>query len=266
MHPKIEQIIQKSKERADALSESNTYTRHNDIRDIFESIGLARSRGHIPIIAEVKPASPTGKFADVNPEMASQIACDMENAGAVALSVLTEPCYFEGSIENLESARKHTSIPVLRKDFIVDKNQMYQANSDVILLIAGILGKRLPEFIEIARRRNIEPLVEVHNKKELDYALECDTILIGLNNRSFETLEIDLETAEKLIPLVKEHDRKYNQQHLIIGESGVKSTDDAARMIKAGADALLVGTYLMEGNLKEKMKQLIEANKNQEIV
>jgi indole-3-glycerol phosphate synthase len=266
MHPKIEQIIQKSKERADALSESNTYTRHNDIRDIFESIGLARSRGHIPIIAEVKPASPTGKFADVNPEMASQIACDMENAGAVALSVLTEPCYFEGSIENLESARKHTSIPVLRKDFIVDKNQMYQANSDVILLIAGILGKRLPEFIEIARRRNIEPLVEVHNKKELDYALECDTILIGLNNRSFETLEIDLETAEKLIPLVKEHDRKYNQQHLIIGESGVKSTDDAARMIKAGADALLVGTYLMEGNLKEKMKQLIEANKKQEIV
>ncbi|ODV48976.1 indole-3-glycerol phosphate synthase [Methanohalophilus euhalobius] len=266
MHPKIEQIIQKSKERADALSESNTYTRHNDIRDIFESIGLARSRGHIPIIAEVKPASPTGKFADVNPEMASQIACDMENAGAVALSVLTEPCYFEGSIENLESARKHTSIPVLRKDFIVDKNQMHEASSDVILLIAGILGKRLPEFIEIARRRNIEPLVEVHNKKELDYALECDTILIGINNRSFETLEIDLETAEKLIPLVKEHDRKYNQQHLIIGESGVKSTDDAARMIKAGADALLVGTYLMEGNLKEKMKQLIEANKNQEIV
>jgi indole-3-glycerol phosphate synthase len=234
MNPKIEQIIRKSKERSNSLSESNKYTICNDRRDIFESIGLVCKRGHIPIIAEVKPASPTGKFADVNPEMASQIACYMENAGAVALSVLTEPCYFEGSIENLESARKHTSIPVLRK--------------------------------EIARRRNIEPLVEIHNKKELEYALECDTILIGINNRSFETLEINLETAEKLIPLVKEHDRKYNQKHLIIGESGVKSTDDAVRMIKAGADALLVGTYLMEGNLKEKMKQLIEANKKQEIV
>jgi indole-3-glycerol phosphate synthase len=266
MHPKIEQIIQKSKERADALSESNIRTRCNDRRDIFESIGLVCKRGDIPIIAEVKPASPTGKFADVNPKMASQIACDMENAGAVALSVLTEPCYFEGSIENLENARKHTSIPVLRKDFIVDKSQMHEANSDVILLIAGVLGKRLPEFIEIARRSNIEPLVEVHNEKELEYVLECETNLIGINNRSFETLEIDLETAEKLIPLVKEHDHKYNQKHLIIGESGIKGTDDARRMIKAGADALLVGTYLMEGNLKEKMKQLIKANNNKEIV
>jgi indole-3-glycerol phosphate synthase len=143
---------------------------------------------------------------------------------------------------------------------------MHEANSDVILLIAGVLGKRLPEFIEIARRSNIEPLVEVHNEKELEYVLECETNLIGINNRSFETLEIDLETAEKLIPLVKEHDHKYNQKHLIIGESGIKGTDDARRMIKAGADALLVGTYLMEGNLKEKMKQLIKANNNKEIV
>jgi indole-3-glycerol phosphate synthase len=266
MHPKIEQIIQKSKERADALSESNTHTKCNDRRDIFESIGFACNRRHIPIIAEIKPASPTGKFANVNTEVASQIASEMENAGAVALSVLTEPCYFEGSIENLESARKHTSIPVLRKDFIVDKSQMHEASSDLILLIVGVLGKRLPEFIEIARRRNIEPLVEVHNEKELEYVLECDTKIIGINNRSFETLEIDLETAERLIPLVKEHDRKYNQKHLVIGESGVKGTDDATRMIRAGADALLVGTYLMKGNLKDKMKQLIEANKNQEIV
>ena len=132
----------------------------------------AKAEGRVPVIAEVKPASPGKTFRDISPATAAELAWEMEEAGAVAISVLTEPGVFQGSLENLQAVRKAVCLPVLRKDFIIDRVQLEEAKSDLVLLIAGILGKELGSFVELALEKGFEPLVEVHNREELELALE----------------------------------------------------------------------------------------------
>ena len=220
-------------------------------RDFNESVKAFKNKNLIPVIAEVKPSSPTRFIRDVTPEDAANIAKQMEAAGAAAISVLTEPQFFKGSIRNLKSVRGAVGIPVLRKDFIIDRTQIYEAESDLILLIAGILCSSLDDFVNEALASGRQPLVEVHNEMELENALATRANIIGINNRDLTTMKVDITTTEILAPLVS--------GRIIVSESGISSPEDAVRVLDAGADAILVGTSIMQGNVYEKTYELVHA-------
>ena len=254
MHKIIDEIISSTEIRVKNIRNNDTGIT-SSVRSLAQSILSAQGNHCIPVIAEVKPASPTTYNKDVTSLDAARIARTMERAGAAAISVLTEPRFFHGSLENLEQVRSAVDIPVLRKDFIIDPKQIYEIESDLILLIAGILGHRLPEFIRIAAQRGLQPLVEVHNEIELMAALDTDAEIIGINNRNLNTMEVDLATTEILAPIIRKHD----PNRIIISESGIQSPDDVRRVIGAGADAVLVGTSIMKGDIYQNTKRLVDA-------
>jgi len=233
MHQILEDIILSTIKRANTLP--NRTTKPVTARILARSIRSVNKKQHIPVIAEVKPASPTTHNREVSPADAAEIARTMEKAGACAISVLTEPDFFHGSLENLEHVRQAVSIPVLRKDFMIDERQLYEVESDLILLIAGILGDKLPGFITLAKDRGLQPLVEVHDHAELMAVLDTDADIIGINNRNLKTMEIDLAITEELAPII----RKHSPDMIIISESGILTPQDAVRIIRAGADAHL---------------------------
>jgi indole-3-glycerol phosphate synthase len=249
MHPIINEILESTKKRIPPVTDYQK--KKTSARNFTKSIETAKQKNRIPVIAEVKPSSPTRFIRDVTPEDAARIALQMEACGAAAISVLTEPQFFKGSLENLKTARKAIKIPVLRKDFIIDKAQIHEAESDLLLLIAGILGDNLGEFVDETLLSGRQPLVEVHNEKELESALATGTNIIGINNRDLTTMKVDIATTEKLAPLVS--------GRIIISESGISSPNDAVRMINAGADAILVGTSIMQGNIYDKTYELVHA-------
>lgn len=251
MNDIINDILSATKKRISKLDIKPIKFFNVDKRDIISSICHIKQQGKVPIIAEVKPASPNNSLRDISPLDASLIAKEMQRAGAVGISVLTEPDFFKGSIENLKSARSAVSIPVLRKDFIIDKSQMNEVESDLILLIAGILGDELEEFVSHAILKGFEPLVEVHTKKELEFALKTDAKIIGINNRDLNTMEINLNTTEILAPIVRKFDKEYGMERIIISESGIKTKEDVKKIISAGADAILIGTTIIQ-SLKNK--------------
>jgi len=252
MHRILEEIIESSEIRAESL-EFRFLTVH--ARSIRESIGNARMRGDIPIISEVKPSSPTRTFREITPSDAADIARVMERAGACGVSVLTEPDYFHGKIENLEAVRESVSLPVLRKDFIVREPQIVESEADMMLLIAGILSEKLGGFIRLVVDVGAEPLVEVHTLAEAERVLATDADLIGINNRDLETMEIDLGVTEALAPII----RGERPDAVIIAESGVRTPADVLRMIESGADAVLVGGMIMEGEIYKNTERLVHA-------
>lgn len=262
MHRVIEDILEATGKRVAALDISTvnatSHIADSQKRDFISAIELVKQKGKIPIIAEVKPASPSATFREILPDDAAEIAKEMERGGAVAISVLTEPDFFNGSIENLKSARKSTSIPILRKDFIIDEIQMDEAKSDLILLIAGALGDKLESFVQLAQAKGFEPLVEVHNEDELKNALRTTARVIGINNRDLGTLEVDLQTTVHLAPIIRDFDEKNGTQHVVISESGVHNVDDIKRVISAGADAILIGTAIIKSSdVYTKTKEMV---------
>ncbi|VVB87605.1 Indole-3-glycerol phosphate synthase [uncultured archaeon] len=249
MHQIINDILDSTKKR---LPSPNKVIKGKIAsRNFKESVRAQKHQILIPVIAEVKPSSPTRFIRDVTPQDAADIAKQMESAGAAAISVLTEPQFFKGSVMNLDSVRSAVKIPVLRKDFIIDKVQIYEAESDLILLIAGILGDRLDDFVNEALASGREPLVEVHNINEMDKALSTRANIIGINNRDLTTMKVDISTTEKLAPLAG--------GKIIVSESGISTHEDAVRMLDAGADAILVGTSIMQGNIYDKTYELVHA-------
>jgi indole-3-glycerol phosphate synthase len=204
-------------------------------RDLIVSAKTVRSKGKTPIIAEIKPKVLGRPLS--SEEVAGYARLYAEN-DVCAISVLTEPTHFMGSLENVGIARE-TGLPVLRKDFIFDERQFQEVQADLVLLIAS-LEIDLVRFIDHARSLGMEPLVEVHTREELERVLKTDSKIIGINNRNLVTLQVDLGTFEQLAPMAKD------AGVFLVAESGVHSREDAQRMMDAGADALLVGTALME--------------------
>ncbi len=254
----IDRIITQTKGRVEKIDVSRYLNDVHDVsekRDILQRVKDVKRDGKVPIIAEVKPSSPSGLKREISPVEAAEISKEMCRGGAVAISVLTEPFFFNGSMENLESVRYAVNIPVLRKDFIIDEKQIYETNSDMILLIARVLGDKLGNFVDLSLSHGLEPLVEVHNKKELFEALKTGTNIIGVNNRNLDNLSIDLCVSEELIPLIKNE----KQDILVISESGVECVEDVKRVLKAGADAILVGTAIIKGDVFKKTRELVEA-------
>ena len=231
MHSLIDGILEASRARGPAATE---LWPAEERRDLVASAAEAKRNGLIPIIAEIKPKALGRTLAQ---EEVATYARAYAQYGACAISVLTEPTNFLGSLENARIARA-AGLPVLRKDFIIDPRQLSEVQADLVLLITA-LGVDLYRFIEAARSLGMEPLVEVHTEEELEAALKTDARIIGINNRNLNTLEVDLAVFERLAPLARE------AGVFLVAESGVHSGADAQRMMAAGADALLVGTELM---------------------
>jgi indole-3-glycerol phosphate synthase len=208
-------------------------------RSLPEAFAAAEADGRIPIIAEVKPTSPTTQGTNVADPV--DLARAMVEGGAAALSVLTEPDHFGGSVENLKRIRAAVDVPVLRKDFILREDQLDTVESDVILLIARFLGDDLEPLLRAAEDRGFQPLVEVHSESELTAAVEAGASIIGINNRDLAQLEVDLTTFEEVAPHVPD-------EVTLIAESGVSTVEDVQRMRAAGADGLLIGTAIMDGD------------------
>ncbi|MFT5140532.1 MAG: indole-3-glycerol phosphate synthase [Lysobacterales bacterium] len=193
------------------------------------------------VIAEVKKASPSAGLIRENFDPAS-IAASYESGGATCLSVLTDEPYFQGHRDFLHEARDACSLPVLRKDFIIDPWQVYESrclDADCILLIVAALEKeQLSELFTLAVSIGLDVLVEVHDEKEMVLALELDGALIGVNNRNLHTFETDLATSERLKSILPE-------DRFLITESGIREIKDVRRMQNAEINAFLVGEAFM---------------------
>lgn len=202
------------------------------------SLREALLRPTVGIIAEVKRRSPSK--GSINPGLeALPRARSYVDAGAAAVSVLTEPERFGGSVADLLSVATGVSVPVLRKDFIVAPVQLYEARANgaaAALLIARALSiQALPELVQAGLEVGLELLVEVRNATELQRALDAGATIIGVNNRNLESLVIDRETVERIVPLIP-------RGVVAIAESGMASRDDVQRAARAGADAVLIGS------------------------
>ncbi len=196
------------------------------------------------IIAEIKKASPSaGVIAeDFNPVSKAK---DYEAFGASALSILTEEDFFLGSNEYLKAVKKITSLPILRKDFIIDEYQIYESKligADCILLIASILSdQQLEEFVSIAKTLELDYLIEVHDENELKRAELFEGALIGVNNRNLKTFEVDLDNSVRLRNL-------FIKNNVFIAESGIKSRKDVDYLKSNNIKVFLIGESLMKGN------------------
>jgi indole-3-glycerol phosphate synthase len=217
--------------------------------------GVLKNRG-VSIIAEVKKASPSRGVirADFDPVAA---AMSYAENGAAAISVLTDEKYFQGRLEyipEIKSALQGKSIPVLRKDFIIDPYQVYEsraAGADALLLIVAILAEeQLSKLLLLSRFLGMDCLVEVHNEKELATAVDINAGIIGINNRNLVNMTVNLDTTQRLRPLIP-------RERIVVSESGISGEKDIRRMKKLGVDAVLIGEALMSSpDIGAKLKAL----------
>ena len=211
------------------------------VRDFVGAIRARIAAGQAAVIAEIKKASPSKGVlrADFRP---AEIAASYAQHGAACLSVLTDEQFFQGSTAYLQQARAACALPVLRKDFMVDEYQIYQARAmgaDAILLIAAALDvAQMQAFEVLAHRLGMAVLVEVHNGDELDAALQLTTPLIGVNNRNLRTFEVNLQTTLDLLPRIPDN-------RIVVTESGILTSADVNLMRGYQVHAFLVGEAFM---------------------
>ncbi len=211
------------------------------VRGFHAALARRVERREPAVIAEIKKASPSkGVIREhFDPEA---IARSYEQAGAACLSVLTDVDFFQGHGDYLRQARAATALPVIRKDFIIDAWQVYEARvmgADCILLIVAALGDaQLLELTVLARELGMDVLVEVHDAAEMERALQLPTPLVGVNNRDLRSFEVRLETTLELLGMVPD-------DRLLVTESGIHSHEDVQRMREAGIHAFLVGEAFM---------------------
>ena len=247
----LDDIIKKTKEdlekrkieySVDWLGRSLAYNPFppRDVRSVLTST----KEDKIKIIAEVKKASPSKGVIreDFDPLM---IATEYSQNGANAISVLTEPHFFQGNLEYLTQIRRYVPTPLLRKDFIIDKYQIVEAlvyGADFILLIAKALSKNeLKELYEYALHLQLDVLVEIHDTDDLKKAMWAGAHIIGINHRNLETFEMDMKLCDKIIPMIP-------NGKIIVAESGVDNPEIIAHLSDIGADAFLIGEHFMRQN------------------
>jgi indole-3-glycerol phosphate synthase len=221
-------------------------------RGFLASLYRKVNAGLPAVIAEIKKASPSRGILREDFDSA-QIAASYERGGAAGLSVLTDVDFFKGADSYLQQARAACSLPVLRKDFIIDPYQVYEARAlgaDCVLLIVAALGDvMLRELLQLAAHLGMDTLVEVHDREELERALLMPAPLIGINNRDLRSFETSLEVTLGLLKLIPD-------DHLVVTESGIHARDDVALMRSRGVNAFLVGEAFMRAT--EPGEKLVE--------
>lgn len=244
----LERVEERKKEKSLAqISREAGNLRNANANFPFEK---ALRMKELAFICEVKKASPSkGILDEAFPYL--EIAREYEDAGAAAISVLTEPDWFLGSDEYLREIRKAVKIPILRKDFTVDPYQIYEAKligADAILLICSLLDQeQLTEYLKLAQELGLSALVEAHTEEEIEAALKADAKIIGVNNRNLKTFEVDITTSFRLRKLVPE-------RILFISESGIKTPEDVAKLREVNVSGVLIGETFMRS--KDKKEQL----------
>ncbi len=223
----------------------------------ISSFAKCLAKPGISFICEVKKASPSrGLIAPEFPYV--QIAREYEQAGAAAVSVLTEPDFFQGSLTFLREIRAAVHIPVLCKDFIVDEYQIYEAayaGADAVLLICELLGEaQLKEYIQLAKKLGMDALVEGHTEEQIQKALRAGAEIVGVNNRDLRTFEVHMETSIRLRKLVP-------AERLFVAESGIRTPEDISRLRDHMVDAVLIGETLMRS--PDKAAALRQMSKNE---
>jgi indole-3-glycerol phosphate synthase len=211
---------------------------------------------HAPIIAEIKPASPSrGRLRRITRLV--EVAKGMEASGAVGISVLTEPKRFEGSLQALTQVKKSVGIPVLMKDIIVDKAQIEAAanmGADAILLIQGTVANEVDDLIEFAHSFGLEVLLEAHTIEEFRAALKTRADLMGINNRDLKTLKVDLRVTARILTKTSPTGKT------VVSESGIENAKHVRFLRQCGANAFLVGSSIMLAeNIEQKVRELVMA-------
>ena len=245
---RLAQIVESKKARleqlkkmipAGAVQSSAARTTLVKTRSFYDA--LARD-DRLNLIAEIKKASPSKGLLREEYDPV-KIAIDYESHGAAAISILTEEDHFLGSLEHLQRVRPNVSRPLLRKDFIFDPYQVYEAagaGADAILLIVAILdAATLASLIQLAGQAGLDALVEVHDRHELNTALGAGAKIIGINNRNLKTFRVDLYTTLQLAPHVPD-------ATILVSESGIQTADDIRMLRDAGCDAFLIGEAFMK--------------------
>ena len=242
--------VAESKER---VSIESLKERCKDVPDAIKSGTVLKRENRIKFIAEVKKASPSAgiireDFNYIN------IAREYEAGGASAISVLTDKEFFKGDIKYLSEIKETVSLPALRKDFIIDPYQIYEARAagaDLVLLIARILAKEeIDAFLALSHELGMECLVEVHDNDELEKVLETEAAIIGINNRNLDTFKTNLDTTLQLRHRIPEG-------KIVVSESGIKTRADVLALEEAGIDAILIGETLMRSrDISQKIKEL----------
>ena len=244
----LDEIVEKTKTRTEDLKNNK------NLKELALSLKSSNfsfkkaleTDGGIKIIAEIKKTSPSKGLIcpNFNPSL---IAREYKNANADCISVLTEPYFFSGDNSYIETVKKASNKPVLRKDFIIDELQIYETKltgADCILLICAVLDKeKLQKFIQIADSLSLSVLVEAHNEDEIKNAIEAGADIIGVNNRNLKTFEIDFNNSLKLRKFVPDN-------ILFVSESGIKTREDMVKLENAGVNAVLIGETFMKSKDK----------------
>ncbi|MCG1027409.1 indole-3-glycerol phosphate synthase TrpC [Virgibacillus halodenitrificans] len=248
----LEKILkQKEKEVAQLVKQTFEQPAAKKVPLLKDTI---RKASNLKVIAEIKRSSPSKGAIHMEVDPIEQ-AIQYEKQGAAAISVLTDNTFFNGSIKDLQAIRKAVKLPILCKDFIIDRIQIDQARAagaNIILLIAAALSdKELHSLYQYARKQDLEVLCEVHNETEMERVLKLKPEIIGINNRNLKTFEVDLQTTARLASMVTD------ENTVLISESGMQTKQDALFVSEAGAEAILVGETLMRSkHLPDTFNQL----------
>jgi len=254
VHANLAEILAEKRKEVDILKNRNWSTHGgNNVPPIRDFKGVISVPDKISLIAEIKFASPSAGIIckKTDPVTIGKI---YEKAGAAAISLLTDKKFFGGDLNHLSRLKKAISLPVLRKDFIIDEVQVRESflgGADATLLIARILSHRqLKDLRDICHDLGMAALVEVHDRQDIEKAVACGADIVGINNRDLNTFNVSLETTLKLAPLVPEG-------YIIVSESGVKNKGDLQLLKQAGIQAVLVGTSLMKSkDIGKKTREL----------
>ena len=261
----LNKIIEIVEQRKHSIAEDIKYKISLDrhvFRDNRKHLSKAiKSNPGISIVSEIKPASPS--LGEIRPNIdVEKTAKEMEAAGAIGLSVLTEPNFFNGSYKNLKGAIEATNIPCLMKDFIVDSVQCfiaYQLGATNILIINAIKDHKLEDMVTTAIECRLEPLIEIHSAEEINdikhlVDVGLNPSLIGVNNRDLKTFEMNLNNSIEIIPKLKQ---EFGEDLVVISESGIKSYEDIKFLEPSGADGYLIGSSIMKSdNIYDKIRSL----------
>ncbi|MEK4741374.1 MULTISPECIES: indole-3-glycerol phosphate synthase TrpC [unclassified Bacillus (in: firmicutes)] len=233
----LDKIVEQKK-----VEVAELYETYSPVKEKRKTHSLVKALEQFTVIAEVKRASPSKGDINLHVDVPKQVKT-YEECGAGAVSVLTDGQFFKGSFHDLQTARAESNIPLLCKDFIIDKIQIdraYEAGADLILLIVAALSKeKLNELYNYVLEKGLEAIVEVHDEQELEIAIRLNPHVIGINNRNLKTFEVDLSQTEKF-------GKRLNEENLLwISESGIHSKEDIIRVKRAGAKGVLVGEALM---------------------